>query len=103
MGVYQIYLTTNLKLIYMPIINDDHFLAFCIIVHTIVGIFGAIIWGYIGDHKKFAISFLIIAFVDCFAKFYGIFASTKTGLIIMFFLLGLADKGMLTVVGPGLA
>lgn len=83
----------------MPIINDDHFLAFCMVIHTIVGILGAVVWGYIGDHKKFAITFFIIALLDCFAKFYGIFASSKTGLIIMFCLLGLTDKGMLTVVG----
>lgn len=49
MGVYQIYLTTNLKLIYMPIVNDDHFLAFCMVLYTVVGIIGAMFWGYVGD------------------------------------------------------
>lgn len=67
----------NLKIIYMPIVEDDRFLVYCAMTGTAVSIFGAFLWGYIGDRYGFFQSLLGFAMVDCIIKMYGIFALTK--------------------------
>ena len=101
-GVFQIYINTNVKLIYMSIVDDDHFLAYSTMVGVFVSTFGAFIWGYLGDHKGFSLALLIFAIMDCAVKLFGCFAKTKVTIMIMFILLGITDKGMLTLMGPGL-
>ena len=73
-GLFQIYINLNIKLIYMPIINDDHFLVFCAITCQAVAIFGAFIWGFIGDFKGIYTSLLIFTSFDLLIKVYGCFA-----------------------------
>ncbi len=103
MALYPIYLLTNLKLIFMPVINDDYFLAYCLIINTVASMIGAPFWGYFGDIKGFSFTLVVITVCDTLIKFYGIFVTSKWGLVSLFFILGFVDKGMLTIVGPGLA
>lgn len=92
----------NLKIIYMPIIHDDRFLVYCSIAATTFSIFGAFIWGYIGDKKDFYYTLVVFAILDLFVKFYGVFAKTKETIFLLFILIGFVDKGALTIIGPGL-
>lgn len=85
----------------MPIVEDDHFLAYSVMVCMVISTFGAFVWGYIGDKYGFLTSLIFFAFFDCLVKLYGCFADTKPSIMTMFFLLGLTDKGMLTLMGPG--
>lgn len=101
-GLYQIYIHLNIKLIYMPIINNDHFLVYCAIISYAVAIFGAFFWGFLGDKKGIHTSLLIFTVLDLIIKIYGCFANTQFSILIMFILLGLSDKGMMTMMGPGL-
>jgi hypothetical protein len=94
---------TNLKLIFMPVINDDYFLAYCLIINTVASMIGAPFWGYFGDIKGFSSTLVAITICDTLIKLYGIFVSSRFGLGFLFFILGFVDKGMLTIVGPGLA
>ena len=73
-GIFQIYITTNVKLIYMSIIDDDHFLVYSIMVGVFVSTFGAFFWGYLGDQKGFFVSLLFFTVLDCISKLFGIFA-----------------------------
>lgn len=91
-----------MKLIFMPIINDDHYLAYCSVVLTSSAIIGAPFWGYIGDKKGFKKTLLIVIVVDLVCKIFGLFCNEKWNLIILYFMLGFNDKGILTIVGPGL-
>jgi len=102
MPVYLIYLVLNIKLLYMPIINDDHFLSYCSALVTISAVIGAPLWGYIGDAKGFKFSLMMLVLFDCLVKLFGVFSSEKWSLLVLFFLLGVNDKGMLTIIGPGL-
>lgn len=86
----------------MPIINDDHFLAFCSVVLTVSAIFGAPFWGYIGDKKGFKTTLLIVLLVDIAVKIFGLFCQQKWNLMMLYFMLGFNDKGILTIIGPGL-
>jgi MFS family permease len=86
----------------MPIINDDHFLAFCSVVLTVSAIFGAPLWGYIGDKQGFKKTLLLVLVVDSIAKVLGLFCQQKWNLLLLFFVLGFNDKGILTIIGPGL-
>lgn len=100
-GLYEIYLMMNFKIIYMPIINDDHFLSYCSMICSIVAIFGAFFWGFLGDLKGVAFTILILSILDFGTKFYCGFAVTKPTIVGMIVLIGLISKSMTTLAGPG--
>ena len=86
----------------MPIINDDHFLSYCAAIVTLSSIIGAPFWGYIGDSKGFKNSFLMIIVFNTIVKIGGIYCDSKLSLTLLFMFLGANDRGLLTVIGPGL-
>lgn len=102
MPIYLIYLVLNVKLIYMPLINDDHFLSYCSALVTVSAVVGAPLWGYISDVYGFRTTLAAIVAFDCFVKIFGLFCTEKWSLAALFFMLGVNDKGLLTIVGPGL-
>lgn len=73
MPIYLIYLVMNIKLIYMPYINDDHFLSYCSALVTVSAVVGAPFWGYIADLKGFKFSLLMLVIFDTLVKIMGIF------------------------------
>lgn len=99
---YLIYLNLFMKLIFMPIINDDHYLATCAIVVTLSAIIGAPFWGHFGDSHGFKKTLVTIVAVDIICKLLGLFCSQKWNIIILYFCLSFNDKGILTIIGPGL-
>ena len=72
--IYIIYLMQNIKLIYMPIINDDHFLSFCSALVTTSAVIGAPFWGSVGDAKGFKTTLLILTAFDTLVKIFGLFS-----------------------------
>lgn len=102
MPIYLIYLVMNVKLVYMPIINDDHFLSYCSALVTISAVVGAPFWGYVADEKGFKATLLMLVCFDTVLKLVGVYCDEKWNLALLFFLLGVNDKGMLTIIGPGL-
>ena len=75
MPIYVIYLNLNLKLIYMPIINDDHFLSYCSAIITASAIIGAPLWGYIGDIKGFKPTLMALVIFDTIVKYLGVYCN----------------------------
>ena len=100
--LYLIYMVLYMKLIFMPIINDDHYLAFCSVVLTISAICGGPFWGHIGDKMGFKKTLLVVLLVDISCKVLGLFCTEKYNLFLLYFFLGFNDKGILTIIGPGL-
>ena len=100
--LYTIYLCLYMKIIYMPILNDDHYLAMCAIVFTIGGIMAAPIWGCIGDAQGFKKTLLIFIISDLISKVFGLFCSEKWNIVLMYLYLSFNDKGLITMIGPGL-
>ena len=86
----------------MPIVNDDKFLAMCAIILTISAIFGAPFCGLLADNFGFKKTLFIICVADLFFKLFGIFSNQKWSIATMYFLLGFTDKGVMTIIGPGL-
>lgn len=91
----------NFKIIYMPLVNDDHFLSYCSMLCSVVAIFGAFFWGFMGDMKGVAFTILLLSVLDFGSKIYSDFAITKPMIIGMVILIGLISKSMTTLAGPG--
>lgn len=72
--IFLVYLMQNIKIVYMPIINDDHFLSYCSAIVTISAVLGAPLWGYLGDIRGFKTSLLLIVIFDTFVKLFGIYS-----------------------------
>ena len=85
----------------MPIINDDHFLSYCIALVTVSAVV-APFWGELCDSKGFKTTLLVVTLFDSLTKVFGIYCDQKWSLCLLFFLLGANDKGLLTIIGPGL-
>ena len=100
-GVYEIHLMMNFKIIFMPLVNDDHFLGYCSMICSVVAIIGAFIWGYLGDLKGVAFTILLLSILDFGSKIYSDFAVTKPMIVFMVILIGLISKSMTTLAGPG--
>jgi len=71
--LYLIYLVMYFKIIYLPIINDDHYLAVCSISVTIAAICGAPFWGFLGDKYGFKKTLLFVTVIDFICKIFGLF------------------------------
>lgn len=93
----------NLKIIYMPILHDDQFIVYCVIASIIASILGALFWGYLADLKGFYFTLIVLTFLDLLVKIYGIIVTSKLSVLTFFIFIGLVDKAMLTIMGPGLA
>ncbi len=99
--MYSIYLITNFKVIYMPIVNDDHFLGYCLVINTMMNILGTFFWGWLADLKGFTFSVFIAVAFNLIACTIGFFTQTNVGIFMLVFVLGIADRGMETISGPG--
>jgi len=100
--LYIIYLMLYMKLIFMPIINDDHYLATCAIAVTISAVIGAPFWGYVADQIGFKKTLVLLISIDFLCKIMGLFCQEKWNIISLYFMLGFNDKGIITIIGPGL-
>ena len=100
--LYLIYLSMYMKLIFMPTIHDDHYLSYCGVSLTAAAIIAAPIWGCVGDHKGFKFSLILVILFDIVVKVLGLFCTQKWNIIILYFMLSFNDKGILTLIGPGL-
>ena len=100
--LYLIYLSLYVKLIFMPLINDDHYLAYCAVVVTVAAIVAAPVWGCLGDHKGFKFTLLLVVAADLAVKVLGLFCGEKWNIMLLYFMLSFNDKGILTIIGPGL-
>lgn len=100
--LYLIYLTMYMKLIFLPTIHDDHYLSYCAVAVTAAAIIAAPIWGCVGDSKGFKLSLLLVVLFDFVVKVLGVYCNSKETIIGLYFLLSFNDKGILTLIGPGL-
>lgn len=100
--LYLVYLILFMKIIFMPIINDDGYLAMCSIVLTVAGMIGGPFWGVVADHKGFKATLLLVCIADLITKILGLQCTEKWNIIIMYFMVGFNDRGIITIIGPGL-
>lgn len=92
---------TNFKIIFMPIISDDHFLSYSSMMCSVVSIVGAFLWGCLGDLKGIYFTILVLSVLDFGGKLFSDFAMDKPTIFVMVVLIGLISKSMTTIAGPG--
>ena len=92
----------NLKIIFMPIFQDDHFITESFQVANFLSITGALFWGFLGDKLGNSSAILIYSFVDLFGKIYLSFCSDKTNFLIALIFVGFTEKAMIVFIGPAL-
>ena len=100
--LYLVYLILFMKIIFMPIINDDAYLAMCSILLTISGMIGAPFWGIVADKVGFKRTLFLVCVADIITKIIGLECTDKWNIIIMYFMIGFNDRGIVTIIGPGL-
>lgn len=86
----------------MPIINDDQYLAMCSVVLTVAGMIGGPFWGFVADNKGFKKTLLLVCITDLVTKIVGLECTEKWNIVIMYFMVGFNDRGIITIIGPGL-
>lgn len=64
----------NFKIIFMPVVADDHFLSYASMICSIVSICGAFFWGFLGDYKGIYFTVLLLSFLDLGGKIFSDFA-----------------------------
>lgn len=96
------YALTNFKIIFLPIINDDHFLTYILVIYSTASMVGTFYWGWYGDKHGITKTMLFISVADGCFKLLLLLISGKFWYGFYFLLIGIFDKGMITVVGPGL-
>ena len=73
--LYLVYLVMFMKIIFMPILNDDRFLAVCSIILTLSAVFGAPFWGLVADRLGFKKTLFLVCLADIFVKVFGLFCN----------------------------
>lgn len=91
----------SFKIIFMPVISDDHFLSYSTMICSVVSIAGAFLWGYLGDSKGIHFTILLLSILDLGSKIFSDFAMTKPTIVIMVVLIGIISRSMTTIAGPG--
>lgn len=91
----------SFKIIYMPIISDDHFLSYATMICSVVSIGGAFFWGYLGDKKGIRWTIVLLSILDLGGKIFSDFAMSKPTIIGMVVFVGIISRSMTTIAGPG--
>lgn len=86
----------------MPIVNNDHYLGYCLIANTAANIIGTLLWGWIGDLKGINMSMIFVCLANLLAASIGFFSKDAIMLMVFMIFMGFADRGMETIAGPGL-
>ena len=100
--IYPIYLLNNFKVIYLPIFNDDHFLASMIVINTVCNILGTFLWGFLAQKFGNIMTIGMVAGFGFISGLFGFFSEHSFALVVFISLVGLADRGMETIIGPAL-
>jgi MFS family permease len=58
----------------MPVFNNDHFLATCIVINTVSSILGTFLWGYLADKIGNITTIGIVAGFTLLGGFLGFFS-----------------------------
>ena len=101
--LYEVQLVLNLKIVYLPVVEDDHFLTYCIVILAIFGVVSAYGWGHVCDKKGIGFCMLLFVILDTALKLFSLVTQNKATLVILMMLVGLETKALGTFVAPGWA
>ena len=70
--LYLVYLVLFMKIIFMPLVNDDAYLAMCSVILILAGMLGGPFWGIVADKKGFKKTLLFVCVTDLITKIVGL-------------------------------
>lgn len=83
------YLLTNFKIIFLPLINDDHFLTYLLVGFSIISMSATFFWGHYADKHGIGQTILLVGLLDGIVKLLIFLAHGKILMAIFFILLGI--------------
>lgn len=98
--LFQTYVQLNTKLLYMPIIEDDHLISVGLMVIILSSALCSIFWGLLADKKGPPFAIIAFCFVDLAVKIFSCVSTSKVAFITSMTLLGATDKTMLVLFAP---
>ncbi|KAL4512575.1 hypothetical protein ABPG72_020412 [Tetrahymena utriculariae] len=103
LSCFSLFISINFKTYGLTKINDDHFLTYIITFSTLISSISNIGWGYLVDKYNFKTVYLRLILVILAAGFlFPIFSDSKLGFYIFFQILSASERGLYTIIGPGL-
>ncbi|KAL4483010.1 hypothetical protein ABPG74_019036 [Tetrahymena malaccensis] len=103
LSCFSLFISINFKTYGLTKINDDHFLTYIITFSTLISSISNIGWGYLVDKYNFKTVYLRLIIVILAAGFlFPIFSDSKLGFYIFFQILSASERGLYTIIGPGL-
>ncbi|EAS05631.2 MFS transporter (macronuclear) [Tetrahymena thermophila SB210] len=103
LSCFSLFISINFKTYGLTKINDDHFLTYIITFSTLISSISNIGWGYLVDKYNFKLVYLRLILVILAAGFlFPIFSDSKIGFYIFFQILSASERGLYTIIGPGL-
>jgi len=73
-----------------------------VVVNTVCNILGTFLWGFLAQKFGNITTIGLVAGLGFLSGVFGIFSSHSFALVIFIILVGLADRGMETIIGPAL-
>ncbi|EGR30235.1 major facilitator superfamily protein, putative [Ichthyophthirius multifiliis] len=103
LSCFSLFISLNYKTYGLTKINDDHFLTYLISITTIVSSLSNILWGYLVDRYQFRSVYIFLICIILISGFiFPIISSNIFGFSIIYQILGSTERGLYTIIGPGL-
>lgn len=99
-GLYQVYAQINNKIIFMPILEDDHLISIGLMLIILSSAVFSIPWGFLADRKGPFFAIIAFLIIDFAAKIFACFVKDRSWYLISMILIGSTDKTMLVLFGP---
>ena len=94
------YVHLNTKIIYMPILEDDHLISLGLMALTLSSAIFSVPWGFLADKKGPFFAILVFSVLDLAVKLYATLDQSKAGFLIGMTLIGSTEKAMLIFFAP---
>lgn len=98
--LFQIYIQLNTKLVYMPILQDDHLISVGLMLIILSSAIFSIGWGFLADKKGPPFTIVTFTIIDLAAKIFACLSRSKLNFILSMIFIGGTDKTMLILFAP---
>lgn len=98
--LFQVYVQLNTKLVYMPILQDDHLISVGLILIILSSALFSVPWGLMADRQGPPCTIITFIIIDLTVKIFACIARSKTGFVLSMIFIGGTDKTMLVLFAP---
>ena len=98
--LFQVYVQLNTKLVYMPILQDDHLISVGLILIILSSALFSVPWGLLADRQGPPCTIVTFIMIDLAVKIFACICRSKTGFVLSMIFIGGTDKTMLVLFAP---